>query len=35
VVGHAWQVFLSLALDQLAAFALRRAVSFATADLAP
>ncbi|WP_456620244.1 MULTISPECIES: hypothetical protein [unclassified Bradyrhizobium] len=35
VVGNAWKVFLSLALYQLAAFALRRAVSFATADLAP
>ncbi|MBR0970316.1 MULTISPECIES: hypothetical protein [Bradyrhizobium] len=35
VVGNAWKVFLSLALYQLAAFALRRAISFAAPDLAP
>ncbi|MHC2625244.1 hypothetical protein ACVIW2_007276 [Bradyrhizobium huanghuaihaiense] len=35
VVGNAWKVFLSLGLYQLAAFALRRAVKFATAELAP
>ncbi|WP_271582396.1 hypothetical protein [Bradyrhizobium sp. CCBAU 45389] len=35
VVGNAWKVLLSLALYQLAAFALRRAVSFATADFEP
>ncbi|WFU23862.1 hypothetical protein QA649_38655 [Bradyrhizobium sp. CB1717] len=35
VVGNAWKVLLSLGLYQLAAFALRRAVKFATAELAP
>ncbi len=35
VVGNAWKVFLSLGLYQLAAFALRRAISFATTDFAP
>jgi hypothetical protein len=35
VVGNAWKVFLSLALYQLAAFALRRAITFATADITP
>jgi hypothetical protein len=35
VVGEAWKVLLSCALYQLAAFALRRAVSFATAGLDP
>ncbi|EJN12514.1 hypothetical protein PMI42_04172 [Bradyrhizobium sp. YR681] len=35
VVGNAWKVLLSLALYQLAAFALRRAITFATADLSP
>ncbi|MBR1091199.1 hypothetical protein JQ621_27395 [Bradyrhizobium manausense] len=35
VVGNAWKVFLSLALYQLAALALRRAITFATAGLSP
>jgi hypothetical protein len=35
VVGNAWMVFLSLALYQPAAFALRRAIAFATADIEP
>jgi hypothetical protein len=35
VVGDAWKVFLSCILYQLAVFALRRAVSFATASLEP
>ncbi|MBH5399452.1 hypothetical protein HZZ13_16925 [Bradyrhizobium sp. CNPSo 4010] len=35
VTTNAWKVFLSCVLYQLAAFALRRAVKFATADLAP
>lgn len=35
VVGGAWKGFLSCILYQLAAFALRRAVSFATASLDP
>jgi hypothetical protein len=35
VVGNAWKVFLSLALYQLAAFALGRAITFATADITP
>jgi hypothetical protein len=34
-VGEAWRFFLSLGLYSLAAFALRRAVSFATAGLDP
>ena len=35
VTTDAWKIFLSCALYELAAFALRRAVKFATADLAP
>ncbi|MBB4374155.1 hypothetical protein GGD63_006984 [Bradyrhizobium sp. cir1] len=35
VTTNAWKIFLSCALYELAAFALRRAVKFASADLAP
>lgn len=35
VTTEAWKIFLSCALYELAAFALRRAVKFATAELAP